>query len=383
MKFRNRRVSGFHACWMNAAKRAVIVSDNRASPELEARRKTARRERCRRHNSHASDPAPNARRAGACRYCRRAKGNARAASPECCVPCFRRRSHRSEAIFQARYLLARSLEDREIALGGLRPSHRSASRVRAFAHGMTADIVCQQAGDLGAHGFGIAKRNENAASVSQQFLRVPVGCRYDRLSQPEAVGERARRHLRFIEIGRHIDVAHRNEVQQRRLIDELVEEHDMVLDAKLAHARRQAVAICLALMPHKVRMGRAENDIHGVRARLDDLRHGIDHDLDALAWRQQAERQNDRLSAEAEFRSWRDAFRETGSRDSVRDDFDLASRHVMNGSEEFSALFRHDDDFRRSIDDPTHHVALNRRWFGEHRVKRRDDRHFEARSEAR
>ena len=24
MKLRNRRVSGFHACWMNAAKRAVI-----------------------------------------------------------------------------------------------------------------------------------------------------------------------------------------------------------------------------------------------------------------------------------------------------------------------------------------------------------------------
>ena len=122
-----------------------------------------------------------------------------------------------------------------------------------------------KAGNLAADGFGIAKRNQNATPVTQQFLGVPVRRRYDRLSQPEAVGERARRHLGFIEIGRHIDVAHRNEIQQRGLVDELVEEDDVVLDAELPHARRQAVAIGLALMTHEIRMGRAEDDIDGVR----------------------------------------------------------------------------------------------------------------------
>ena len=164
------------------------------------------------------------------------------------------------------------------------------------------------------NGFGIPKRNQNAAPVAQQFLGVPVGCRYDRLSQSEAVGECARCHLGFIEIGRHIDVAHRNEVQQRGLIDELVEEDDMILDAELPHARRQAVAIGLALIPHKVRMGRAENDIDGVRAGFDDSRHGIEHDLDAFVWRQETERQNDRLSGEAEFRLGVMRFEERESR---------------------------------------------------------------------
>ena len=194
------------------------------------------------------------------------------------------------------------------------------------------------------NGFGIAKRNQNAAPVSQQFLGVPVGRRYDGLSQTEAVGERARCHLGFIEIGRHIDVAHRDEVQQRGLVDELVEEDDMVLDAELPHARRQALAIGLALIAHEVGMGCAENDIDGVRAGFDDLRHGIDHGLDALARRQQAERQDDRLSAEAEFRFGVMRLEERKVGYSVRDDLDLASWHVMHGTEEFAAFFRHDDD---------------------------------------
>src|SRR5271170_2470545 len=86
-------------------------------------------------------------------------------------------------------VLARCLEDCEIALGRLCPRHRSACRVRTFAHGMTADVVRQQTGDLGAQGPGIPKRNQYAAPVAQQLLGVPVGCRYDCLSQSEAVGE--------------------------------------------------------------------------------------------------------------------------------------------------------------------------------------------------
>src|SRR5438270_10756115 len=70
-------------------------------------------------------------------------------------------------------IFACSLEDRKIALGRLYPSHRSARRVSAFAHGVTADVVCQQAGDLGAQSFGIAKRNENATAVTKQFLGAP------------------------------------------------------------------------------------------------------------------------------------------------------------------------------------------------------------------
>ena len=62
---------------------------------------------------------------------------------------------------------------------------------------MTADVVGQQTGNLAAGCLGIAKRNQNAPPVSQQFLGVPVRRRYDGLSQTEAVGERARCHLKL------------------------------------------------------------------------------------------------------------------------------------------------------------------------------------------
>src|ERR1700754_860417 len=71
-------------------------------------------------------------------------------------------------------VFTRGLEDRKIALGCLYPGHGSARRISALAHGVTADVVRQQAGDLDAQGFGIGKRNENAAPVTQQFLGVPV-----------------------------------------------------------------------------------------------------------------------------------------------------------------------------------------------------------------
>ena len=81
-----------------------------------------------------------------------------------------RRSDQAEATISGRALLARRLEDREIALGRLRPRHRSARRIGALAHGMTADVVRQQAGDLGADRLGIAKRNQNAAPVASSSL---------------------------------------------------------------------------------------------------------------------------------------------------------------------------------------------------------------------
>jgi len=50
----------------------------------------------------------------------------------------------------------------------------------------------------------------------------------------------------------------------------------------------------------------------------------------------------------------------------------------MDGTEEFAAYFRHDDDLRRSIDDPMHYVALDGRRLGKHGVKCGHDRHIEA-----
>src|SRR5258708_9983537 len=89
---------------------------------------------------------------------------------------------RDDRINRKRYsrsdIFACSLEDRKIALGCLYPSHRSARRVSAFAHGVTADLVLQQAVDLCAHGFGIPQRNENSTPLTQEFTGIPVCCSF-------------------------------------------------------------------------------------------------------------------------------------------------------------------------------------------------------------
>ena len=185
------------------------------------------------------------------------------------------------------------------------------------------------------------------------------------------------RHLGFIEIGRHINVAHRDEVQQRGLVDKLIEEDDVILHAQLMYARRQAPAIGLALGSYKVWMGRPENDIHGARGGFDDFWHGIEHGLDAFVGRQKTEREDDLLPVEAEFRLGvtRPDERKVGY--PVRYDLDPASWHVVNGAKQSLAFLRHDDYRRRSVDDPMHDVALDGRWFREHGVKCSHDRHLE------
>src|SRR6185295_768935 len=155
----------------------------------------------------------------------------------------------------------------------------------------------------------------------------------------------------------------------------------MVLDAKLARTRLETVAISLALMPHEVRMGHAKNDIDRVRTGLDDARHGINHSLDTFAWREQTEREDDHFSAEAKLRFGVMCFKERKVGYSVRYDFDLASRHVMNRTKDVLAFFRHHDELRRRIDDPPDHVVLDRRGFAEYRMQRCDKRHFKTRQE--
>ena len=56
-------------------------------------------------------------------------------------------------------------------------------------------------------------------------------------------------------------------------------------DAKVPHARRQAVAIGLALLPHQLRMSGAKNDVTGVWARFDDFGHRVEHGINAFVWR--------------------------------------------------------------------------------------------------
>ncbi len=89
--------------------------------------------------------------------------------------------------------------------------------------------------------------------------------------QAEAVGQRARGHLRFIEIGGNVGIAHRDELEQCRLIDESIEKDDMIHDARSSCPRDERLAIRLALLEDQVRMRRSEHDVDCIAGALEDL----------------------------------------------------------------------------------------------------------------
>ena len=105
--------------------------------------------------------------------------------------------------------------------------------------------------------------------------------------------------------------------------------------------------------------------------------------LDALARRQQAERQDDELAGEAEFGLRLIRLDEGEVGNAVRYDLDLFRRNPIHGVQQLTALLGHHDDLRRRIDDPIHDRVLGRCRLGEDRVKRRDDRHGQARQQRR
>ena len=155
----------------------------------------------------------------------------------------------------------------------------------------------------------------------------------------------------------------------------------MVFDAEFAHARHQAFAIGLALISNQIGMRCAEHDIDRIRAALQNRRHGVDHDFDALVGRQQAECQNDRLPAKSELGLRRIGLDKRNVGNAVGNDFDLVVRHLIDAAQQLAALVGHHHDLRRRLDDALHHRALSGRRLGQHGMERRHHRHGEARQQ--
>src|ERR1700744_3755046 len=112
--------------------------------------------------------------------------------------------------------------------------------------------------------------------------------RDDRLAGAKAIGQRARRHLGLVQIGRDVNIAHRDEAEQRCLVDELIEEGDMFVYAELSRPQDEALAVRLALLSDEVRMCRAQHDIYGVWPAAEGRRHLVDDIFDPLVWGKQA-----------------------------------------------------------------------------------------------
>ena len=236
---------------MKAANRVVSFSAKRGSPWSRDGKRAAGRARCHRRNSHASGRERNERHAGAARCCRTSKAN---------LPVLISGTANSsplDAVVAVANRL-RSPNAGTVRVAGMprRPRDNSLPSAARSSIGSSHRRACAWHGD--GHRWSAARQSRRRSAphrrtargrrvLRQKLLRMPIGSRYHGLAQPEAIGERARGHLRFIQIGRDVDVAHRDVLEQRRLIDKLIAEDDMIRDAEVAGALNQAFAIGLAL----------------------------------------------------------------------------------------------------------------------------------------
>ena len=188
------------------------------------------------------------------------------------------------------------------ALGAARPDHRAAALVGARRDRRAMRVVVEQAEHFARQADAVAKLDQHAVIVRQDFGRVDIGRRDHRLAERHRVGQRARGDLRRIEIGRDVDVGRLEIVEQLLELDEAVDEADVIVDAQFDRARLKAVAIGFALMADEIGVRRAEHDIQRFRVRRDDRGHRLDHEFDALARREQPEGEQHLAALEAEAR---------------------------------------------------------------------------------
>ena len=269
---------------------------------------------------------------------------------------------------------ARGAEDVDVLRGDLAPDGLAAVEVGAFADGVAAPVVVEQAVDRGGDRVGVPKGHEFAAAVGQQLLGVPVRRGHHGFAAAVGVGQRAGGDLRLVEVRRDVDVAGGDELGELVELDEAVEEADVVVDAELGHTLLELEAVGVAVAAQQARVRGAEDDVDRVGVPLDDLRHGLDGVLKPLAGRQQPEGEQDLAPLDAVLVLVERGIDEGDVRDAVGDDADLLVGDVVDLAEHAVPAAGHGDQRLGELDQLIEDGALVVVGLGEDGVQRRDHR---------
>jgi len=151
----------------------------------------------------------------------------------------------------------------------------------------------------------------------------------------------------------------------------------VIPQAVLVHEPAQRVSVGVALFAQYVRVRRAENDVHYVRTLLDHLRQSVQYDLDPLARRQKAERQQGGAPLQSELILVETRVNERYIRNPVRDEDNLVFGNTVDIPEELSAYVTHDNEPVREFRQFSHNPSLAFGWLLQDRMQRCDDRHPE------
>ena len=284
---------------------------------------------------------------------------------------------------QRRPLLAAGRPKRlAVGEGGIVPGHRPARTIGSPPHRKPRRIVGQQTGHSCTEADRIIERHQHARAIGQQFGGMPVGRRDHGPAEAVRVGQRARRHLRLDKVGRHVDIAHGDVVEQFRPLGKAVEEHHVSIKSECMDARNQAFAVGFTFRAQQGGVGCAHHDIDRVRRGCEHHGHGLDHHLDALVRADQAEGEDHLTIRETQFPLGLLRIGQRRVRNAVGDDHDAGGIGAVDLDEDRAGLAGHDHNPRRGSKERHHHRALRLARPVQHGVQRGDERHTQSGNQA-
>ena len=237
---------------------------------------------------------------------------------------------------------------------------------------------------IAADGVGkahrVVERHEAAGARSEHVLGVPVGRRDDSAAGRDCECQRARRDLLLAAIRRDEDVGCREQVGQLVDREEPVVELDVLGEIELEHTPLEHQAVGLALAPLDVRVCSSRNDVDDLGVTLDHRGQRLDHRLEALAGRDQAEGREQEAVVGASVRARRGrsaaqaGARGQAGRRAMRHHPDLLLGAGAALDEQSMRGIGHHDHQLRLGAQVGEHFRLMRRRPREHRMQRDDER---------
>ena len=171
-----------------------------------------------------------------------------------------------------------------------RPAEGGAdARSLASCGGERLGLVDETA-DSCAQRVGVAEAEQLAGAGREHVARIPVRRRHGRTACAEREGERARNALLAARIRGDEDVGGGEQVGQLADVEEAVVELDVLGEIEVADATLEHQAVLLTFPTRDLRVRAAGDQIQHLGMTLDDRRHRVEHHLDALPRREQAER---------------------------------------------------------------------------------------------
>jgi len=239
------------------------------------------------------------------------------------------------------------------------------------------DVVADRTGNR----TRIAEGHERAGAGGEHVLGVPVRGRDDAATGGEAEGQRPGRDLLPVTVRGHEHVRRSQEIGDLVDAEEPVVELHVILEAEVDHGTLQREAVALSFTARDIRMRPPRDHVRDLRVALDDRRKRLDHRLEALAGRDQAEgRKLEPLLERVEVATVRAPAGDLGRpardhpRRPMRHDPDLLPWARSARDQQVARGVGHHDHELRLPADGREDTGLMRRRLGQHGVQGDDER---------